>query len=270
MSTLDWPRPDLAVVRIARTGRGNAFDTGLVATLHAAVTEAATQPAAQSLVFRAEGPDFSTGVDLSHLETETDETLAARFIAIEELLAAVWSSRLRTVACVQGRAWGAAADLVVACDLRLALQDASFRFPGAQFGLVLGTRRLACRVGSDMARQIILEGQTVTSERAAQLGLIHHVVERFDFESLPNLVVDPATQAAIHAASRAADDHHSEPQTTRVADTETGLYFDRQALIGSARRPGLRQRILEYRARLKKDANALTRDTGDRPGRSDR
>lgn len=256
MSALTWPRPDLAVVRIDRIGRGNAFDSGLVDTLHAAITEASNHQAAQTLVFQAEGPDFSTGVDLSSLETETDESLAARFIAIEDLLAAIWSSRLRTVACVQGRAWGAAADLVVACDLRLALENASFRFPGAQFGLVLGTRRLACRLGSDMARQIILEGQTVNAERAAQIGLIQRVVERFDFESLPNLVVDPETQSAIHAASRAADDHHRAPEITRVADTETGLYFDRQALIASARRPGLRQRILEYRGRLKKDGTA--------------
>lgn len=253
MSVLTWLRPDLAVVRIARIGRGNAFDSGLVDTLHAAITEASTHQAAQTLIFQAEGPDFSTGVDLSSLETETDESLAARFIAIEDLLAAVWSSRFRTVACVQGRAWGAAADLVVACDLRLALQDASFRFPGAQFGLVLGTRRLACRVGSDMARQIILEGQTVNAERAAQIGLIHRVVERFDFESLPNLVIDPETQAAIHAASRAADDHQGAAGAKWVSDGETDLYFDRQALIASARRPGLRQRILEYRARLKKD-----------------
>ncbi len=256
MSALAWPRPDLAVVRIARTGRGNAFDTRLVETLHAAITEAAVQPAAQTLVFHAEGPDFSTGMDLSDLESETDDTLAARFIAIEDFLATVWTSRLRTVACVHGRAWGAAADLVVACDLRMALPDSSFRFPGAQFGLVLGTRRLACRVGSDMARQIVLEGQTVAAERAAQLGLIHRVVESFDLESLPRLVVDPETQTAIHAASRAADDHRTATGVTMPADVEASLHFDRQALIGSARRPGLRQRIINYRTRLKKDATA--------------
>ena len=87
MSALAWPQPDLAVVRIARTGRGNAFDTRLVETLHAAIAEAAVQPAAQTLVFHAEGPDFSTGMDLSDLESETDDTLAARFIAIEDFLA---------------------------------------------------------------------------------------------------------------------------------------------------------------------------------------
>ena len=94
MSALAWPQPDLAVVRIARTGRGNAFDTRLVETLHAAIAEAAVQPAAQTLVFHAEGPDFSTGMDLSDLESETDDTLAARFIAIEDFLATVWSHTL--------------------------------------------------------------------------------------------------------------------------------------------------------------------------------
>ncbi|MEY3668805.1 MAG: hypothetical protein RL258_200 [Pseudomonadota bacterium] len=257
MAALSWPAPDVAVVQIARLDRGNAFDAQLVQALHNAIIEAAAQPLAQTLIFRADGPDFSTGMDLSNLESETDETLAARFIAIEDLLAAVWSSRLRTVAFVHGRAWGAAADLVVACDLRIALPNTSFRFPGVQFGLVLGTRRLACRIGSDIARQILLEGQTVAAEKAAQLGLIHRIVDAFDLKDLPRLMVDAPTQAMIHAASRAADDGYSGVTmggAESPADAHRGLSFDRQALMASARRPGLRQRILDYRAQLKRDA----------------
>ena len=251
MLTISWPKPDLAVVRINRADRGNAFDARLVKELHAAIVEVTTQPTAQTLVFLAEGKDFSTGMDLSHLDAETDETLAARFFAIEELLAAVWSSRLRTVVCVQGRAWGAAADLAVACDLRLSSPNASFRFPGAQFGLVLGTRRLSCRIGSDMARQIILEGQTVLSERAVKLGLIHRVVDTFDLEHLPALVVTPEIQAMIHRASRAADGNHTEPRPDLLSGADPSLQVDFQALAQSMRRPGLRQRMRDYSLSLR-------------------
>ena len=53
MLTISWPKPDLAVVRINRVDRGNAFDARLVKELHAAVVEVTTQPTAQTLVFLA-------------------------------------------------------------------------------------------------------------------------------------------------------------------------------------------------------------------------
>ena len=46
------------------------------------------------------------------------------------------------MAVATGRAWGAGADLFASCDIRACTPDASFRFPGTAFGIVLGTRRL--------------------------------------------------------------------------------------------------------------------------------
>ncbi len=239
MVELHWPNPGVAQVVMSRPERGNAFSEALVASLTQAVDQVHASGDAHTLVFSAAGENFSTGMDLSGLSEETDESLLNRFVAIEDLLARVWTSTCRTVAVVKGRAWGAAADLVLACDLRIGYADASFRFPGAQFGLVLGSRRLACRIGSDHARQIILQGLTIASDRALVLGMLHQVVEEFDPNALPAIRVDLETQRQILQATRAADD-----ATTRA------LAQDRDALMASAQRPGLKVRMQGYLAAL--------------------
>jgi enoyl-CoA hydratase len=232
---LRWPMPGMAHVVMNRPERGNAFSATLVASLTQAVDEAHASGDTHTLVFSAAGEHFSTGMDLSGLSEETDESLLNRFVAIEDLLARVWTSTCRTVAVVRGRAWGAAADLVLACDLRMGFADASFRFPGAQFGLVLGSRRLACRIGSDHARQVILQGLTIPAEQAQVLGMLHRVVEGFDPSDLSAVRVDRETQRQIMQATRAADDA-----------TTHALAQDREALIASAQRSGLKDRMQRY------------------------
>jgi enoyl-CoA hydratase len=237
MVELVWPTPGMAQLILSRPERGNAFSAELVAELTSAVDQAQAKPDTHTLIFSAKGDDFSTGMDLSGLSQETDESLLERFVAIEDLLARVWSSSCRTVAVVSGRAWGAAADLALACDLRLGHASASFRFPGAQFGLVLGSRRLACRIGSDRARQIILQGATVKADQALAIGMLHRLVEGFEPADVPTVRVDLETQRQIMLATRSADDA-----------TPEALAQDRLALIASAQRPGLKDRMLTYLA----------------------
>lgn len=236
MVELLWSQPGVAQLVMNRPERGNAFSAALVTALGEAVDQAHARSDVHTLVFSAKGDDFSTGMDLSGLSQETDESLLARFVAIEDLLAKVWSSSCRTVAVVSGRAWGAAADLALACDLRLGQTNASFRFPGAQFGLVLGSRRLACRIGSDQARQIILHGATVKAEQALSIGMLHRLIDGFEPTDLPEIRVDLETQRQIMLATRAAD------------DASEALAQDRRALVLSAERPGLKDRMLTYLA----------------------
>ena len=146
---------------------------------------------------------------------------------IETLLARLWHAPLRTVALAQGRAWGAGADLFVACEQRVALPGASFRFPGAQFGIVLGTRRLAERIGTDAARAAVIGGLELDAEAALRCGLAC-AAQVSPFEPR----VDAATARALRAATRA--DHRD---------------ADLAALVRSAAEPGLRERVIAYRQR---------------------
>lgn len=224
----------VCVLTLCRPHRGNALAADTVEALISAMTQAHTEPQTHTVLLRAEGPHFCTGLDLSQLDNLSDEILAFRLIRIETLLSLLWHSPLATVVQAQGRAWGAGADLFAVCEQRQAWADASFRFPGAQFGVVLGTRRLAERMGVDAARRLVLHGGTLDVTAAQRLGLVTDVLS--DQAKTPPLsvpVVAPDTARAIRAASR------SEQQ--RDADLA--------ALVRSVTEPGLKQRVLAYRQR---------------------
>lgn len=229
----------VATVWLDRPERGNALSAATVETLARSVSAALADNAVHTLVFRGRGRHFCTGFDLSGLESETDASLRLRFIALEQLLQAVWHAPVRTVAFATGRAWGAGADLFASCDIRACAADATLRFPGSAFGIVLGTRRLVELIGWYRARPLVTEGTMVDAAGALALGLATDIVDgdaQAWLEShCPPPVADRETLAAIRAATR--PDH-------RAADLA--------ALVASASRPDLRQRIDNYRTSLRR------------------
>ena len=225
---------------LSRPDRGNALGVELVEALLAAVQAAPLDPALHTLVLRGAGRHFCTGLDLSDLDSSSDADWLWRLVRIETLLDALWRCPLATVALAQGRAWGAGADLFAACEQRVAAADASFRFPGAQFGIVLGTRRLAERIGADAARTLVLHGGTLDAAAALRAGLASALGDTAggatgDAPRPPAPVVAADTARAVRLATRhgAAD----------AADT------DLAALVRSASAPGLKARIRSYRER---------------------
>jgi enoyl-CoA hydratase len=166
----------VATLTLARPERGNALGPDLVEALLDALQVACADATVHTLLLRSEGRHFCTGLDLSDLDRCSDGDLLQRLVRIETLLAALWHAPLRTVALAQGRAWGAGADLFAACEHRLASEGTTFRFPGAQFGIVLGTRRLADRVGADRARAMTTGGGEWRAAEAQAAGLVQAVV----------------------------------------------------------------------------------------------
>jgi enoyl-CoA hydratase/carnithine racemase len=229
----------VATAWLDRPEKGNALSAPAVDALRAAIDTAVADPATHTLVFRGRGRHFCTGFDLSGLESETDATLRARFIALEELLQAVWHAPVRTIAVATGRAWGAGADLFASCDIRACAPEATLRFPGTAFGIVLGTRRLVELVGWDRARPLVTEGATHDCAAALAAGLASDLVEDDIDAWLAARCAPPvAGRETMELVRRATRAEH------RAADMA--------ALEESASRPGLALRIERYRAGLKK------------------
>ena len=229
MLTIDH-QAGVTLLRMQRPERGNALGPMLVEGLISAASEAFANAAVHTLVLQGEGRHFCTGFDLSDLATLSDADLLLRLVRIETLLAMLWHAPIRTVAQAKGRTWGAGADLLVACEQRLVGSDTTLRFPGAQFGLVLGTRRLAERIGADAARALVLEGGELDATQALALGLASRITDSL---ALAPLRTSGDTGRAVRAASRS---------DLRDADLA--------ALVRSAAVPGLQQRITQYRASL--------------------
>jgi enoyl-CoA hydratase/carnithine racemase len=234
LELLSTRRDGVFTLTMNRAERGNALSAELVEALLEGVNAALEDDEVHTLVLRGQGRHFCTGLDLSDLDRASDATLLWRLVRIETLLAAVWHAPKRTVAVAQGRTWGAGADLFAACEQRVALPGATLRFPGAQFGIVLGTRRLALRMGSDTARALLTQGGELSTTQALACGLATHAEEP-GWAAPP---VDAETGAALRAATRAADGGDQ-----RDADLA--------ALVRSAARPGLVSRVRRYVESLK-------------------
>ena len=224
----------VCTLTMSRPERGNALAPDLVEALLQALESTRADDGVHTVVLRGAGRHFCTGLDLSNLEDTSDGDLLWRLVRIEMLLSALWHAPIRTVAVAQGRAWGAGADLVVACEQRVVQPDTTLRFPGAQFGIVLGTRRLAQRMGSSAARAMVTEGGELDAPKALARGLATHALE----PEWPSPRVDTLTVAALHAATREA-----EGGDQRDADLA--------ALVRSAARPGLQARMRRYLQALK-------------------
>ncbi|VWX57506.1 Enoyl-CoA hydratase/carnithine racemase [Burkholderiales bacterium 8X] len=231
--------PGVVALDFDRPSKGNSLTTELVEALLSAIDTLTADEAVHTLVLRPEGLHFCTGFDLSRLEDESEGDLLRRFVRVEQLLAALWYAPIRTIACAQGRAWGAGADLFAMCDVRAARPSTTFCFPGAQFGLVLGSRRLAERVGTERAREWIANGSMLDASAAQTAGLVTDLLPTDEDEWLAEICtlprIDRATMIAIRAATR----------------SDGWLDADLSALVRSATRAGLKERILAYRARAK-------------------
>lgn len=227
----------LELIELCRGERGNALSAAFVEQLGQAFGAAQCRQGAHLIAIRAEGAHFSTGFDLSDFDTCPEAELQMRFVRVEMLLAQVWLARVPVAVFAHGRTWGAGADLFCAASERWAHADASFRFPGAQFGLVLGTRRLAARVGPDTARRWIETGAHIGAAEALAAGLVTRIAEPAEFADFVEhrpMRLDAFTRAAIYDASGG---------TREIND-------DLAHLVRSAARPGLKERIAAYRRSL--------------------
>lgn len=150
------------------------------------------------VVVRGAGSAFSSGLDLAAFGTGASGELTLADIAAlpEDRALAVIASYQRAyswlrrpdiiaVAGVQGYAIGAGFQLALACDMRIAADDAQFSLPEGTRGLVPdlgGTRPLVRAVGYSRALEIALTGRLVGATEARDSGLANVVVPRAELD----------------------------------------------------------------------------------------
>ena len=219
-----------------RPQKRNALNAEMVEALMAGVEHAHAQQA-ELLVFRGQGKSFCAGFDFSGFDQLSEGDLLWRFVRIEQLLQAIDRSPCLTVALAQGANFGAGVDLLVACKSRVAQPDASFRMPGLKFGLLLGTRRLALRIGAEHARQVQQVAATLSAQEAMSMGLLQQIIATQEWDSWVKQqqsvaqALEPAARAALYSALRPSHDKED------MAD-----------LVLSVTAAGLKDRIARYRS----------------------
>src|SRR6202034_648587 len=122
---------------------------------------------------------FCTGLDVREL-VPPPSLVAAR----QDRAGPIWNdlisaARKPTVAAVHGYCLGGGLEIALACDVRIAAQDAVFGFPEVRLGIIPGaggTQRLPRLVGVGQALRLALSGQRVNAAEALQIGLVTETV----------------------------------------------------------------------------------------------
>ena len=225
----------LTELTLARPAKANALSAELVEALLDAVA-AAGSDGTRLLVLRGEGKNFCAGFDFSDLETSTDGDVLRRVVRVEILLQAIYHAPMATLALCQGGTYGAGADLVACCDRRVAAPGTVFRMPGLRFGVVLGTRRLAARIGADRALEIQGSARGFDAAEAEKIGFINTMAAAEGWEPIAgDMLAGQKLDARAHAALKAR---------VQVDSRDADL----AALVNVASAPGLKDRIKAFRA----------------------
>jgi len=191
--------------------------------MHGALDLVLNDGSTHTILLSGSGRHFCTGFDLGTLDEASDADLLARLISIEQLLDRLWRAPVRTAAVASGRCWGAGADLVAVCDQRIVTPDASFRFPGAGFGIVLGSRRLALRVGLDQARRLISQGETLDAAGALQEGLVTALFSPSNPTTAPEAVPGSLLPAAAAPPTPHSPAAPAPPEVAMLASPASAL-----------------------------------------------
>jgi enoyl-CoA hydratase/carnithine racemase len=166
------------------TGRRNALSEAMLGQLGAAFAEASADPSVRVIVLAANGPAFCAGHDLKEMTAGRAGPNRGRayFTKImtlcSGLMQAIVNCPKPVIAEVTGIATAAGCQLVASCDLAIAAETAKFNTPGVHIGLFCSTPMVALsrNVANKHAMEMLLTGDMVPASRAAEIGLVNHVV----------------------------------------------------------------------------------------------
>jgi enoyl-CoA hydratase len=200
-------RGPVAQVTMLGRGKGNAMGPEFFAELPVVFAALDADPSVRAVVLAGSGPNFCYGLDLASMlgdltgTSGQDDGLAAARTAmlgkirtLQRAIDAVAECRKPVAAAVSGWCIGGGVDLVAACDVRFASQDARFSIREVRVAIVadLGSlQRLPAIIGDGHLRELALTGKDIDAARAEKIGLVNDVL--------------PGRAAALAAAYEFAD-----------------------------------------------------------------
>ena len=133
-----------------------------------------------ALVITGEGEKFfSAGADLNLFADGDPENARRMAVHFGEAFETLADFRGVSIAAVNGFAMGGGLEVAMACDIRIAEEQAQMALPEAKVGLLPcagGTQRLAQLAGPGWAKKMILCGERVKADKALEIGLVEEVV----------------------------------------------------------------------------------------------
>jgi enoyl-CoA hydratase/carnithine racemase len=178
----------IARITLNRPEASNALTGEMVSEIGDALQEAEKDRTIRVLILTGKGKAFCAGADLKYFKEQVS-TLAQQEEwyrwANRTMMNPLAQFRKPVIAAVNGAALGGGYELMLACDLAVAAEDAIIADQHINFGIIGpggGTQRTTWLVGARKAKEIILMGKRLTGKEAEKIGLINLAVARDQLE----------------------------------------------------------------------------------------
>ena len=209
----------------------NALNIEVQEGLRAAAAEASERRDVSAVVVYGGEKVFAAGADIKEMQAMSYTDMVDRSGALQSAFTAVARIPKPTVAAITGYALGGGCELALACDFRVAGDNARLGQPEILLGLIPGaggTQRLARLVGPARAKELIFSGRFVAADEALRIGLVDEVVDAADVLAAARRRLAPYVGGPAYAlrAAKEAVDRGLE------VDLDTGLEIERMQFAG--------------------------------------
>jgi enoyl-CoA hydratase/carnithine racemase len=187
-----------ARLTLNRPDKRNALSLELMTEAAAALADLGGDAAVRAIVVEGAGPAFSAGHDLGEMVGRDLPFYQRLFDVCTVLMETIHRVPQPVIAKVHGVATAAGCQLVAACDLAVAADDARFATPGVKIGLFCSTPMvpLSRAVGRKRALEMLLTGDFVDAPTAMEWGLVNRVVPAAELDAAVDELVEKIARSS--------------------------------------------------------------------------
>jgi enoyl-CoA hydratase len=192
----------IATITINRPEALNAFSAEVVSEILQAIEDMKADESVRVVVLTGAGEKaFSAGADIKAMKGMN--ALKARELSQmgEKLCSALENLEKPVIAAINGYALGGGLEVAMACDIRIASENARMGQTEINIGLIPGwggTQRLTRLIGATKAKELIFTGKMIDAKTAEQLGLVNMVVPQDKFrETVRQFALELAQKAPV-------------------------------------------------------------------------
>jgi enoyl-CoA hydratase len=176
----------VATIKLNRPRVLNAMNKQLWLDIQGALEDAGNDSEIKVLVITGEGRAFSTGADLKESKTRTIEEYRDYLEQLQEASRKIIRFAKPTIAAVNGYALGSGYELALACDIRIAAEEAQIGSPEAKVtsSITGGAFRLVQDlIGPGKAKELLFTGEYIDGREAERIGLVNKAVPLAQLEA---------------------------------------------------------------------------------------
>lgn len=223
--------------------KANALSLEMILSLQKAFHGAWQEKQARVVLLRSEGENFSAGQDVYEmLQAEGQSYRKHMLETYNPLILQIRRLEKPVLVEIQGTVTGAALGLVLACDLRIASEDARFLVGFLGIGLALDSAVslfLPAMIGSGRATEVAFTNQPIMAEQALSWGMVNRVVPIQDLHANAIGFAMAIKNGPVHAMGLAKRDFNCAiyPQLEQVLDYEA--HIQEVARVGAEHKEGV-------------------------------